>query len=458
MSMSLPLFDLNAARVTKDSRRLACAEGLQVVTPAEQWAYALVIPRSHVPEPRGEAVVEATLVVESGLVGVCLVNRDGTHLVADEKFVAPGDSTTICLYLPAPGEAGALVLRNAAAGQQTSCFRLNTVTDRSVGETDITAVIHELFPFFIKDSVALRQTVSSRLGWREHDRIICRDFSSPIDHDGLWQDACERVVLKTAHELIDNLEHFVPALVGQHNVHLNRDFYRQYLYMSVTRVVGAIRLLEKLGLPGGRVLEVGSFFGLFALSLQRLGYEVTAIDRYDSYGIDGGAFAHFLGLLRDEGVTVISSDRDSEYQIIGQCGMFDCTASFAVIEHIPHTPREFLSLLRNQTRSGGVILLDTPNLTRHHNVKLLAQGKSIFNDIKEQFYCKIPFEGHHREYTRGELAWMLEEVGCVDIISKYLNYNPLQFSSVNQTIVEDLVETIHHPQSSDTIIIGGRVT
>jgi hypothetical protein len=32
------------------------------------------------------------------------------------------------------------------------------------------------------------------------------------------------------------------------------------------------------------VLEVGAWFGSFALALRRLGYDVAACDRYSSYG------------------------------------------------------------------------------------------------------------------------------------------------------------------------------
>jgi hypothetical protein len=57
-----------------------------------------------------------------------------------------------------------------------------------------------------------------------------------------------------------------------------------YLRMNVVRVVRLVELLRRRGFEGGEVLEVGSWFGSFALAVRRLGYGGVACDRYSSYG------------------------------------------------------------------------------------------------------------------------------------------------------------------------------
>jgi hypothetical protein len=67
------------------------------------------------------------------------------------------------------------------------------------------------------------------------------------------------------------------------------------------------------GLTSGSVLEIGSLYGSFALSLQRLGYHVTAVDRYDDMHpcVNG-----FVDTLADAGVRVIRTTRASERQAV----------------------------------------------------------------------------------------------------------------------------------------------
>jgi len=121
-----------------------------------------------------------------------------------------------------------------------------------------------------------------------------------------------------------------------------RDAVRTYFRQSIIRVYKLIELLRQLGLRTGTVLEVGSTFGYFASPLQLLGYQVTAVDRYQD--VNGG-FDAYLDRLRSSGVRVVETSRGNELDIIGQLGEFDAVISMAVIEHVQHTPREFLRML-----------------------------------------------------------------------------------------------------------------
>jgi SAM-dependent methyltransferase len=222
--------------------------------------------------------------------------------------------------------------------------------------------------------------------------------------------------------------------------------------MNVVRVVRLVQALHRRGFDGGRVLEVGSWFGSFALALRRLGYEVTACDRYSSYG---NAFVRYIELMEREGVQIVSTSRDGELEQIAALGHFDVVLAAAVIEHVPHTPRRLLETLFGAVRPGGVLLLDTPNVARYWNRSALKRGDTIFQPIEDQYMAEPPWEGHHREYTASELGWMLERVGCEDVDVEVLDYNMLQFEELSAEHVECLATIVEDPSQSDTLLAAG---
>jgi SAM-dependent methyltransferase len=269
----------------------------------------------------------------------------------------------------------------------------------------------------------------------------------------LWGDALESVVLDTAEDLAALLETFRPEPVSQHVALMPPEALRSYLLMTVVRVVRVVEALRRRGFKSGRVLDVGAWFGSFALALRRLGYDVVACDRYASYG---HAFDGYVDLLEQDCVKVVATTRSHELDEIRGLGTFDAVVAAAVIEHVPHTPRQFLRAIFERVRPGGLLLLDTPNLTRYWNRRRLEGGETIFQPLADQYDCEPPWEGHHREYTASELAWMLDRVGCVDVEVEFLDYNMLQFEELSAEHIECLATIIEDPSQSDIILGVGR--
>jgi 2-polyprenyl-3-methyl-5-hydroxy-6-metoxy-1,4-benzoquinol methylase len=236
--------------------------------------------------------------------------------------------------------------------------------------------------------------------------------------------------------------------------YLGREHYARYLRQSTIRVYHLIEQLRALGVTGGTVLDIGSLFGQFAIPLQRLGFEVTAVDRYLAYE---GAFDGYTQFMRREGVRVIETDRTDESARIGALGSFDVVICMAVIEHIPHTPRALLNTLASHVTSGGVLALDTPNIASYWNRKHLADGRSIHQPIENQFFSAVPYEGHHREYTANEMEWMLRQVGAQGIRTSRFDYNVLQFDELSREHVDALLAISIDPTLADTILVAGIV-
>jgi SAM-dependent methyltransferase len=269
----------------------------------------------------------------------------------------------------------------------------------------------------------------------------------------LWSGTVEAVVLGAAQDLAKLIDGFQPDALERHVAVLPKDSMRSYLRMNVVRVVRLVELLRRRGFEGGEVLEVGAWFGSFALALRRLGYDVIACDRYSSYG---AAFDSYIELMERDGIRIVSTDRQNELEQIAGLGQFDIVLAGAVIEHVPHTPRHLLETLFGAVRPGGLLVLDTPNVARYWNRRALERGDTTFQPVEDQFLSDPPWEGHHREYTARELEWMLEQVGSEDVDVEFLDYNMLQFEELAAEHAECLATIVEDPSQSDTLLAAGR--
>jgi SAM-dependent methyltransferase len=199
-----------------------------------------------------------------------------------------------------------------------------------------------------------------------------------------------------------------------------RDFdWTNYLDLSQIRVVRTAACLERRGIRG-RVLDIGAYFGNFALVLARLGYDVTALDNYAAYA---PAFDLHVAAMRAAGVEVVDvADAGADFAGLPDAA-YDCVLCMGVIEHVPHTPRHLLAAIDRVLRSGGLLVLDTPNLAYEYKRHQLMEGSSVFAPIQTQFETEIPFEGHHREYTPAEIRWIVERIGYRDMELEMYNYS-----------------------------------
>jgi len=279
-----------------------------------------------------------------------------------------------------------------------------------------------------------------------------------LPREALWSNPQAAIIRDSTEELIDAAKHLThDEIFNRHYGPVDPGSYNLAAYMRCTRlrILRLYQALDRHGVRGGTILEVGSLYGCFALILQRLGFQVTAIDRYQSYG---PGFHPLIALMKGAGVEVVGATRENEEHALAALGEYDCGIAMAVVEHIPHTPRRFLEQLRRRVRTGGVMALDTPNLARYWNRMKLQSGESVFMNIRSQYHAEIPYEGHHREYTADELRWIFEQLGCADIESEHFDYNLIQFEAIDRPHIECLLHIVEDPAQADTILVTGRVS
>jgi SAM-dependent methyltransferase len=195
--------------------------------------------------------------------------------------------------------------------------------------------------------------------------------------------------------------------------------WRSYLYCSIARMVHAAAALRRRGLTSGRVLDYGSYFGNFALMFARAGFSVDAADQYRAYE---RAFDGPRRVLAESGVRLLDFD-DMGYDLAAIDAHYDVVLCMGVIEHIPSSPRPLLETLNRVLASGGLLVIDTPNLVHLYNRQKFAAGETVLADVQAQYETELPFEGHHREYTIPELVWLLRRIGHQRISVEAFNYS-----------------------------------
>ena len=431
-----------------------------ITTPAQAGSYAATHPIERKGAEAGASVgvlVTTDVEVLAGEIGLALVDTDLTRL-EHEILVKPDGART--LSLKGSDQCRYLLVRTGQAGPAT--MRIKNVSAWTQCSYDITKDFPALLRTMILSPGTRTASVVADVLSQRHGRVISPNELGRLAADAapprlcpadIFDDEVGRFLCAQYDEHVKLLPTYDVNKWPKSSARPSRDAVRTYFRQSIIRVYKLIELLRQLGLRTGTVLEVGSTFGYFAWPLQLLGYQVTAVDRYQD--VNGG-FDAYLDRLRSSGVRVVETSRGNELDIIGQLGEFDAVISMAVIEHVPHTPREFLRLLASHVRPGGILALDTPNIARYWNRKRLAEGRSVHQPIEIQFYSDIPYAGHHREYTADEVVWMLKQVGCRDIAVKLFDYNLLQFDELTPEHVEAFLTMVLDETCCDIILAAGR--
>lgn len=164
-----------------------------------------------------------------------------------------------------------------------------------------------------------------------------------------------------------------------------------------------LRVINELLPPRGKLVDIGTGPGLIPEVFHKLGAKVISID----FPATGGTEA--LQRLIEIGI-------EGHYAEVGR-GQLPINASSAdvvfagnVIEHLPHSPREFLADLKRLLRPGGYLVLDTINaVDLRRRIKFLC-GVSNWPPIETLY--PMEFHGdHHKEYKLDELETVLRLAG-----------------------------------------------
>ncbi len=192
--------------------------------------------------------------------------------------------------------------------------------------------------------------------------------------------------------------------------------------------------------PGSnvRLLDVGCFNGYISYLFKLLGYHVTGTDiceLEDRRGIFERAGIEFVmaNLNHDEPFRHLAPEQ------------FDIVIIAQVIEHILNHPLGLIRSLAHIMRSGGLMILTTPNPTTVMSAIRVLRGRSMLwgtNDFIDQPKVdggRIISQGeiHYREYTSAELRHMLEGAGLRVEQSLYLGLGDSGTQSALKRLVKN---------------------
>lgn len=218
--------------------------------------------------------------------------------------------------------------------------------------------------------------------------------------------------------------------IAKHNQALVGWSPESYLRLSELRYARALRAYASSSGTSpseSRVLDTGAYTGAFALSLARLGLDVTVTEAFSLYG---GAFDGIRRLLEREGVTVVDLDVTAPDAQVGS--RFDLVANMAMVEHLAHTPRPLMENLKRHLRPTGRLVLDTPNVAAWPKRVEALLGRSTLPPLETVYRSAEPFTGHHREYTPDDVRRLLELAGLRLHGIETFNYTPLTIGGWRQ--------------------------
>lgn len=193
--------------------------------------------------------------------------------------------------------------------------------------------------------------------------------------------------------------------------------FKGYLIASEDRYSVVYRALCESG-SFESLCDVGGFYGVFPLTLARMGYKVAMTEALKYYS---DSFTPLFAFLRDSRVRIIDYDpfdQAPEFQ-----DRFDVVTVLAVLEHYPHSLRDFMDNVRQIMKQGGRVYIEVPNIAYWPKRKALLKGKTPLASIADIYRSEVPFIGHHHEFTLEELKSLIEMAGLEAVMTACYNYS-----------------------------------
>jgi 2-polyprenyl-3-methyl-5-hydroxy-6-metoxy-1,4-benzoquinol methylase len=228
--------------------------------------------------------------------------------------------------------------------------------------------------------------------------------------------------------LSEIFQYWTPDMQRQMAVHCQGwapgDFdFKAYLAASVVRFA---HVYEALLAHGGRsVCDIGGFWGILPIVLRRLGFKVAmteALGYYDK------CFAPLFDFIRGEGVEIVDYDPFGTAPFPA-AATFDWVTILAVLEHYPHSLKQFMHNVIPIASATGRYYFEVPNIAFWPKRIGLLLGRTPLASLAQIYRSEVPFIGHHHEFTMTELEELMALAGLVTTQRLAYNYSPAAIPS-----------------------------
>lgn len=224
--------------------------------------------------------------------------------------------------------------------------------------------------------------------------------------------------------------------ISFHNIEWNPEHYcfENYLRKSVVRYYIVYNHINHLKVKS--ICDIGGFLGVFPILMKRMGYDVTMTEALKYYNT---SFDLLFEKIKNEGVEILDFDPfdNTNIKIFRK---FDFITVMAVIEHYPHSLKPFMDVVTSLLKENGKLYIEVPNIAYWpKRIKLFLKGETPISNFESIYNSKIPFIGHHHEYTMAELR-MLAKLSNLDILKEhYYNYSVTGFDLFKSFIKNPLL-------------------
>lgn len=186
---------------------------------------------------------------------------------------------------------------------------------------------------------------------------------------------------------------------------ISRDFFRHYYTLELVQ-----KFYSK---QKCKVLDVSAGYAIPSRILKDEGFDVYVTD---SVAIAGektcGIVQKIFPFTRIDNLETDDLPFDN--------GTFDIVLWLATIEHLHNSPRRILDWMKKILKADGILIIDTPNVLELRKRIMFLFGKSFLPQI--QFIFHSDYHGdHHREYTKGDLEYVLIESGFKILASEVVD-------------------------------------
>lgn len=164
--------------------------------------------------------------------------------------------------------------------------------------------------------------------------------------------------------------------------------------------------VQKYLKPGDKLFDLGSGACDKTAIAQVLGCECTAVDDLrDDWHLRGNNVALIERFADEMGVQF---NREFTPPNINS---YDMVMMNDVLEHIHDSPRELLNTLVSGLKSGGYLFITVPNLANFRKRLSILRGKTNLPNYNLYYWYRGVWRGPQREYVRGDLVSMCENLG-----------------------------------------------
>lgn len=227
---------------------------------------------------------------------------------------------------------------------------------------------------------------------RTHQSIRCGDVYGGTDAQAFWQcDVCEAIYLypvtleeddKAFYE--NQFDKWMAKRSGDESWSEPENQFRS---LSAREMPLRKPWLDKVCMPGARVLEIGSSSGFTLKPLQEMGCEVMGVELSHAYR----EYALEKGVETAASMDDLGDDHTGKYDVI---------LHYYVLEHVTE-PLSFLAGLLRFLKPGGRMMFEVPNA----NDPLVSLYKV------PEFQSFYWWRAHHWYFTPASLGFLLKKLG-----------------------------------------------